>query len=79
MNSLGMCKDVPNVSSVFQDLRQMKYGDQTRVGFGGYDLSESESAKISLARAVYQDAEVYIVDDIFRYLDSKTAKDIFSA
>ncbi len=61
----------------FQDLRNLKYGDQTRIGFGGITLSGGQQARASLARAVYSNADVFIFDDPFSAINHKIAKRIF--
>ena len=48
-----------------EDLKQWYHGDQTNVGENGSMLSGGQKARVALARAVYQDKEVYLIDDIF--------------
>lgn len=58
-------------------MRNLKFGDQTRVGFGGITLSGGQQARVSLARAVYSNSDVYIFDDPFSAINQKIAKRIF--
>lgn len=52
-------------------------GDMTGVGEGGMTLSGGQKTRIALARAVYQDKQIYMFDDIMSALDAKVAKYIF--
>ncbi|CAG5119512.1 unnamed protein product, partial [Candidula unifasciata] len=52
-------------------------GDQTVVGERGLALDPSMQAKVTLARAVYQNCDIYLVDDILKGMDAKSAMDIF--
>ncbi|XP_076446071.1 ATP-binding cassette sub-family C member 4-like isoform X2 [Babylonia areolata] len=52
-------------------------GDLTVVGERGLTLDNSTQAKITLARAVYQNTDIYLIDDIFSGMDAKSAMHIF--
>ena len=47
------------------------------VGEKGVILSGGQKARISLARALYSDSDIYILDDPISALDSKVAKKIY--
>lgn len=49
----------------------------TGVGDSGMTLSGGQKARIALARAVYQDKQIYLFDDIMSAVDMKVAKHIF--
>ncbi|CAL1530874.1 unnamed protein product [Lymnaea stagnalis] len=51
--------------------------DQTIVGERGLALDPSIQAKITLARAVYQNCDVYLIDDILKGMDAKSAMHIY--
>ncbi|XP_070211573.1 ATP-binding cassette subfamily C member 4-like [Littorina saxatilis] len=62
--------------SLTQLLEILPEGDETQVGERGLDLSRGYKAKITLARAVYHNADIYLLDDIFSCVDSQTRQDI---
>lgn len=55
----------------------MQRGDQTVVGERGITLSGGQRARLSLARALYSDADIYLLDDPISAVDSKVAKKIY--
>ncbi|KAG2406583.1 ABC transporter C family member 4 [Vigna angularis] len=60
-----------------KDLEMMDYGDQTEIGERGINLSGGQKQRIQLARAVYQDCDVYLLDDVFSAVDAHTGSEIF--
>ena len=52
-------------------------GDLTLVGERGVTLSGGQRARISLARAVYRDADVYLLDDPLSAVDPEVARHLF--
>lgn len=59
------------------DLAIFLHGDQTLVGDRGAMLSGGQKARINLARAVYRDVDIYLLDDPLSAVDSQVAKHIF--
>lgn len=59
-----------------QDLEILPDGDETQVGEKGISLSGGQKARLSLARAVYARADVYLLDDILSAVDSHVGKQI---
>ncbi|KAJ2503736.1 hypothetical protein GGH96_000076 [Coemansia sp. RSA 1972] len=59
-----------------QDLEQMENGDQTKVGFGGVNLSGGQKTRLALARALYLKADVYIFDDLLSAVDAHVERHI---
>lgn len=55
----------------------MQNGAETVVGERGIDLSGGQKARISLARAVYSNANIYLLDDPFSALDHNVGKQIY--
>ncbi|XP_013404197.1 multidrug resistance-associated protein 1 [Lingula anatina] len=60
-----------------QDLKILPAGDQTEIGEKGVNLSGGQKQRVSLARAVYQDCDVYLMDDPLSAVDSHVGKHIF--
>lgn len=70
-------KEVIRVCSLEKDLEIMEFGDKTEIGERGINLSGGQKQRIQLARAIYQDCDVYLLDDIFSAVDAHTGSDIF--
>ncbi|KAG5204282.1 hypothetical protein JEQ12_002258, partial [Ovis aries] len=58
-------------------LQLLKEGDLTEIGDRGTPLSEGQKARVSLARAVYQDADVYLLDDPLSAVDAGVSRHLF--
>lgn len=52
-------------------------GDLTEIGEKGINLSGGQKARVSLARAVYSDREIMLMDDPISALDANVKKKIF--
>lgn len=48
------------------------------IGDRGVNLSGGQKARISLARAVYSDADVYLLDDPLSAVDAQVRVDLFN-
>ncbi|VDD89289.1 unnamed protein product [Enterobius vermicularis] len=59
------------------DLAILPQGDMTEIGEKGINLSGGQKARISLARAIYANADVYLLDDPLSAVDSHVGKHIF--
>lgn len=56
------------------DLKILPKGDKTEVGEKGISLSGGQKARLSLARAVYSRADVYLLDDPLSAVDEHVGK-----
>lgn len=59
-----------------KDLDILPDGDRTVVGEKGISLSGGQKARLSLARAVYSKADIYILDDVLSAVDTHVGKNI---
>ena len=60
-----------------QDIAQLLYGDLTLVGERGVTLSGGQKARVNLARAIYSNADVYLLDDPLSAVDTGVARHLF--
>ncbi|CAD8094735.1 unnamed protein product [Paramecium primaurelia] len=68
---------VIHASQLEQDLLQMKSHDQTEIGERGTTLSGGQKARLSFARALYQQADLYLLDDPLSAVDAHVARNMF--
>ena len=59
------------------DLKLFPQGDMSMIGEGGNNLSGGQKARLALARAVYANADIYLLDDPLSAVDAKVAKSIY--
>ncbi|XP_067118442.1 ATP-binding cassette sub-family C member 4-like isoform X1 [Centruroides vittatus] len=69
--------NVLHVSALEKDINLFPYGDRTLVGERGVSLSGGQKARVNLARALYLDADIFILDDPLSAVDAAVAKHIF--
>ena len=60
-----------------QDIAQLVHGDLTLVGERGVTLSGGQKARVNLARAIYSNADVYLLDDPLSAVDAGAARHLF--
>ncbi|KAG7227636.1 hypothetical protein INR49_005451 [Caranx melampygus] len=60
-----------------RDMDLLPGGDLAVVGDRGANLSGGQKARISLARAVYQDADIYLLDDPLSAVDAEVGRHLF--
>ncbi|KAL5236138.1 hypothetical protein ACI65C_003548 [Semiaphis heraclei] len=70
-------KKVIQVCALKTDLEQFPYGDKTTVGERGVSLSGGQRARINLARAVYKQADIYLLDDPLSAVDAHVGRHLF--
>ncbi|XLR29413.1 hypothetical protein HN51_049306 [Arachis hypogaea] len=63
--------------SLKKDLEVLSFGDQTVIGERGINLSGGQKQRIQIARALYQDADIYLFDDPFSAVDAHTGSHLF--
>ena len=63
--------------SPHQDVAQLLHGDLTLVGERGVTLSGGQKARVSLARAVYHRADLYLLDDPLSAVDTAVARQLY--
>lgn len=59
------------------DLDTLPQGDRTNVGSDGITLSGGQKQRVSLARALYLQSDLLVLDDIFSGLDADTEEQVF--
>lgn len=55
------------------DFAQLPDGDQSMAGTDGCNLSGGQKARLALARALYLDGDLLLLDDVFSALDGNTS------
>ncbi|XP_042497599.1 ABC transporter C family member 3-like [Macadamia integrifolia] len=63
--------------SLKKDLELFAFGDQTIIGERGINLSGGQKQRIQIARALYHDADIYLLDDAFSAVDAHTGTHLF--
>ncbi|OQR99803.1 hypothetical protein ACHHYP_04419 [Achlya hypogyna] len=59
-----------DVACLQTDLALLAHGDATEIGEKGINLSGGQKTRVALARAVYADADVYLLDDVLAAVDA---------
>ncbi|KAI8569709.1 hypothetical protein RHMOL_Rhmol02G0298900 [Rhododendron molle] len=71
-------QEVLEKCSLNKDLEMLPFGDCTIIGERGVNLSGGQKQRVQLARALYQDADIYLLDDPFSAVDAHTATNLFN-
>ena len=60
---------VIQAAALEQDFAQLPQGDSSIIGEGGVSLSGGQRARVNLARCLYVNADIYLLDDILSAVD----------
>lgn len=63
--------------ALLKDFELFSSGDLTDIGERGINMSGGQKQRIQIARAVYQDADIYLFDDPFSAVDAHTGSQLF--
>lgn len=63
--------------ALIKDFELFASGDLTEIGERGINMSGGQKQRIQIARAVYQDADIYLLDDPFSAVDAHTGTQLF--
>ncbi|KAK2603573.1 hypothetical protein QQS21_004253 [Conoideocrella luteorostrata] len=61
-----------------EDLDELHESDMTDIGENGAALSGGQRARVALARALYSNSTVLLLDDVFSAIDTKTASGLWN-
>uniref|UniRef100_A0A2K5CJD3 ATP binding cassette subfamily C member 6 n=1 Tax=Aotus nancymaae TaxID=37293 RepID=A0A2K5CJD3_AOTNA len=70
-------EQVLEACALLPDLEQLPKGDQTEIGERGVTISGGQQHRVSLARAVYSGADIYLLDDPLSAVDVHVGKQLF--
>ena len=67
---------VVHACSLQTDFHRLPKGDMTQIGERGVSLSGGQRARVNLARALYTDAEIYLLDDPLSAVDFQVGQEV---
>ncbi|XP_054162187.1 ATP-binding cassette sub-family C member 4-like [Oppia nitens] len=70
-------KDVVHYCALERDFKLFSFGDRTLVGEKGVSLSGGQKARITLARSLYRNTDICLMDDPLSAVDAAVAEHIF--
>ena len=69
-------REVLEACALIPDMASFQHGDLSEIGENGIGLSGGQKARVALARAVYSEAKILLLDDPLSALDHQTAETI---
>ncbi|VDQ08273.1 unnamed protein product [Trichobilharzia regenti] len=70
-------KNVVSACALEADIAHLPGGDKTEIGEKGVNLSGGQKQRVTLARAVYQRSDIYLLDDPLSAVDTHVGKHLF--
>ncbi|KAF0699251.1 Aste57867_10178 [Aphanomyces stellatus] len=70
-------RKVLDACALTADMAALPAGDRTEIGLKGVNLSGGQRARVSLARACYSDADIFVLDAPLAALDATVAHEVF--
>ena len=71
-------KDVISICEMNPDLDILPGREKTEIGERGINMSGGQKQRINIARAVYSDSDIYLIDDALSALDAHVGKKIMN-
>ena len=72
-------QQIVDICDLTKDLAAFRNGDLTEIGQRGATLSGGQKARVGLARAVYSEADIYLLDDPLSAVDTKVGRNLFKS
>ena len=69
-------EQILELTELLYDIKTLEAGDNTEIGEKGINLSGGQKARISLARCLYEEPDIFLFDDILSALDADIGKKI---
>ena len=69
--------EVIDICCLDHDLKNFYNGADSEIGERGINASGGQKARISLARAVYSDADIYLLDDPLSAVDPDISRKLY--
>jgi ABC-type multidrug transport system fused ATPase/permease subunit len=74
----GRYQHILKICELLPDLKILSAGDSTEIGERGVNLSGGQKQRITIARALYVDADIFLVDDSLSAVDAYVGQSLFN-